>query len=566
MLDCQIFGLNAGLHHLTNVILHIINTLLLFAVFHRMTGAVWQSGFVAALFAIHPFHVESVAWVSERKDVLSTMFWMLTLLGYQYYVKRPNVSRYLLVLLLFAMALMSKPMVVTLPFVLLLLDYWPLDRFQKSGAGRLILEKTPLFILSAILCIVTIFVQKIIGAVIEVSMLAPNIRITNAFISYVKYIAKMVWPIRLAVFYPHGVEGIPIWQGAAAAFSIIVVLVLVIWPARRHKYLLTGFLWYLGTLVPVIGFIQVGSQAMADRYTYISLTGLFIMIGWGVPALIRSRHYKQIILGTCAGTVFLALSICSWFQVGYWRSGVELFKHSLKVTGGNSIAHYLLANSLQFEGKSNEAITHYYNALSFNPDYTNARCNLANTLKEQGSIDEAIGHYRKVLKIQPDDAAVHNNLANAFQSQGNLAEAIEHYHRAIEAEPGLFEAYANLGLVLKETEQFDEAIEHFQKAVRINPNHPVPFDNMAKILITHPDDKKRNVNQAIALAGHAVKLTNYQNSFTIETLAAGYAATGKFDIAIEVAKAALELAIEDQNEKLANRLREKIKHYQQGRP
>jgi hypothetical protein len=330
MLDWQLFGDNPGWHHLTNLFLHIANTLLLFAVLKRMTNALWRSAFVAAAFALHPLHVESVAWVAERKDVLSTLFWMLTIAAYLRYLERPGTGRYLLTLLIFALGLMAKPMLVTLPFVLLLLDYWPLGRFQfgqivKSVGQQsrkslnafshwklsrhLLLEKVPLFALSAISSIVTFLVQRTAGAVTSVETLPLKLRIANTFVSYLTYIQKMVWPSRLAMFYPYPDKTDLIWQTVVFALLLLIISLGVIWLMRRRRYLLTGWLWYLGTLVPVIGLVQVGDQALADRYTYVPLTGLFIIIAWGVPDLIAKWRFRKHALAASAIAVLLAWSI-----------------------------------------------------------------------------------------------------------------------------------------------------------------------------------------------------------------------------------------------------------------
>ncbi len=314
MLDFQLYGLNPSGHHLTNVFFHLVNTLLLFLVLKLMTGALWRSGLVAALFAVHPLHVESVVWVAERKDVLSTLFWMLTLWAYLGYTKRPGVKRYLVILLAFALGLMAKPMLVTLPFVLLLLDYWPLKRIElgqsaiglpaasqpstianKPGAQafRLLLEKTPMFVLAAVSSVVTFIVQKSGGAVGALETYPFKIRMANALLSYVIYLKKMIWPQNLAVFYPHPGQSLPMWQAAGAGLLLVVVSIAVIRAGRRYPYLPVGWLWYVGTLVPVIGLVQVGDQAMADRYTYVSLIGLFIVVAWGVPDVARSWRYGK---------------------------------------------------------------------------------------------------------------------------------------------------------------------------------------------------------------------------------------------------------------------------------
>ena len=373
MLDTELYGLNPRGHHLTNLLFHLANTLLLFWVLKRMTGMLWESGLVAALFALHPLHVESVAWVAERKDVLSTFFWMLTMGAYVHYVHQASPRRYLLVFFSFALGLLSKPMIVTLPLVLLLLDYWPLGRLHWrleeqrsqgktaiSRAFRLVWEKVPLLFLVAVSCSLTIWAQR--RTVASLEGLPLEIRTANALISYVKYIGKMVWPCRLAVQYPYP-EKFPLWQVAGAGLFLIGVSFLVVREARRRPYLVVGWLWYLGTLVPVIGLIQVGSQAMADRYTYVPLIGLFIMTAWGIPNLLSQWRHRRIVLLVSSGLVIALLTILTRIQLQYWSDSTTLYKHTLNSTANNYQVHYNLGLALAKEGKNEEAIVHYKEAL-----------------------------------------------------------------------------------------------------------------------------------------------------------------------------------------------------------
>lgn len=437
MLDCELYGLNPGGHHFTNLLLHIANTLLLFMVLKRMTGALRRSAFVAALFALHPLHVESVAWVAERKDVLSTFFWMLTMGVYVRYVERPGLNRYLLVLLSFALGLMAKPMLVTLPFVLLLLDYWPLGRFQfrqssddsnsqshesinfsnqRSLIFRLVLEKAPFFALAAVSGVVTFFVQQGGGAVRSLYVFPLDIRIANAMVSYVSYIEKMIWPHHLAVFYPHP-GMLPMWQIAGAGLLLVCISVLVVRAARRHPYLLTGWLWYLGTLVPVIGLVQVGSHAMADRYTYVPLIGLFIMIAWGSCDISERWRYRKIVLAISTGVLLCASMISTGSQVRYWQNSVALFEHTLDVTANNWLAHNNMGIALARRGKFDEAIAHYSETLRIKPDYAPAYSNLGIVFAVQEKAEEAIAHFRKALQINPDYTAARKNLEVALAVQ-----------------------------------------------------------------------------------------------------------------------------------------------------
>ncbi len=506
MLDCQFFGLDPGLHHLTSLLFHIANTVLLFLVLSRMTGAFWRSAFVAAMFALHPLNVESVAWVADRKNVLSTFFWILTMLSYFYYVDRPGLYRYLLVSLFFILGLMSKMMVITMPFVLLLLDYWPLGRFKKaSSAFHLIWEKVPLFALTAASCVVTFIGHQEGGGVSSLQMLSLQSRIGNTLISYVGYIGKMIWPMNLSVYYPYR-KILPWWQVAGACLLFASISLLAIRYTRRKPYFIVGWLWYIGTLVPVIGLVQIGAQAMADRYAYVPLIGIFIMIAWGIPELVSIRQKRKIVLTTIAAALLVGLMATTWIQVRYWRNSIALFEHALDVTTGNSLAHYNLAyaldergevdeaihhysetvridpyhanahinlgNLLEFQGRHADAIRHYMEALRIDPDNAGAHSNLGNILAKQGRITEAIWHYSEALRKNPDSPGAHNNLGNALVREGKIAEAIRHYMEALRIDPEYANAHYNLGAALAREGKIEDAIVHFREALRIRPGDP----------------------------------------------------------------------------------------------
>jgi len=470
MLDFEIYGLNPSGYHLTNLFLHIANTLLLFLIFKRMTGAVWKSAFVAALFALHPLHVESVAWVAERKDVLSTLFWMLTLWTYLGYVERPAFSRYLLPILFFALGLMAKPMLVTVPFILLLLDYWPLERFQpdqwvsgngtpnaisqnhpwqKSSSLRLVLEKVPFFVLATITSVVTFFVQHNSGAAKSLELHPLKDRIANGLVSYASYIGKMIWPQNLAVFYPHPGSGLPLWQIVGATLLLAAVFILAIRAARRHPFILVGWLWYLGTLVPAIGLVQSGDQAMADRFTYVPLIGLFIIIAWGVPRLIKGWHYRRIVLISSSGALLLVLAICTTMQLRHWKNDITLFTHALKVTENNFLAHNNLGSAIASQGRYEEATTHFMEALRISPNHARAHYNLALALAKQGRLGEAIAHYSDALRLRPDYPEALNGLGVALARQGKLKDAIAHFNAALQVKPDYAPARGNLDLALE---------------------------------------------------------------------------------------------------------------------
>jgi Flp pilus assembly protein TadD len=443
-----------------------------------------------------------VAWAAERKDVLSTFFWMLAMWAYVRYVKRPGLNRYLLVLLWFVLGLLSKPMLVTLPFVLLLVDYWPLGRVQfgewsghhrsnthkskdtgdqRSIALRLVLEKAPFFVLAGVSSFLTFLAQQKAGAVASSEIRPFSMRIANALVSYVSYIGKMIWPHRLAVFYPYP-EVLPLWQVAGAALLLGCVSFLVILAARRRAYLMVGWLWYLGTLVPVIGLVQVGEQAMADRYTYVPLIGLFIIIAMGVPDILSGWRHRRIVMAIPAGLLLSILMIVTWLQLRYWQNGVTLFEHSLEVTANNSLIQTSLGVALADQGKTQEAIVHYSEALRIKPDYAEAHYNLGATLAQQGKNQEAIAHFTKALQIKPDYTDAHNNLGVALADQGKAQEATGHYAEALRIDPNNAYAHHNLGLILARQGKNQEAIVHYAEALRIEPGYAEAYNSLGIIL------------------------------------------------------------------------------------
>ena len=446
MVDCQLYGLNPGWHHLTNLLLHMANTLLLFFVFREMTENLWQSWFVAALFALHPLHVESVAWVAERKDLICTFFWILTMWSYVRYVEHPKTNRYLLVLVFFIMGLMSKPMIVTLPFVLLLLDFYPLSRVQFqhfAGRGhshqrwifrRMVLEKLPLFVLATISSVITVYAQEQVGALKSFDRLPFIMRIANALVSYVKYIGKMIYPSKLAVLYPYP-KILSWWEVTGACVFLVSMTFLAIRMIKRRPYFAVGWFWYIGTLVPVVGLVQVGGQSMADRYTYIPIIGLFIIIAWGVPDLLRRWRYNKNFHAIFATVLIPTLMIVTWKQLGHWKNSITLFEHALEVTSNNSTAHNSLGYALSRNGHTNEATKHFLKALEIRPHYEKPHLNLGYVLYEKGHTNEAISHFLKALEIKPHYEKTHFNLGIAFYHNGNINRAMEHFQEVIEINP-----------------------------------------------------------------------------------------------------------------------------------
>jgi tetratricopeptide (TPR) repeat protein len=496
MVDCQLFGLKPGMHHVVNLLFHIANSLLLFLVFRRMTGAIWQSGFVAGLFALHPLHVESVAWVAERKDVLSTFFWLLTMYAYIGFVERRTLVRYLLIVPPFVLGLMSKPMLVTLPFVLLLMDYWPLRRLhlkqmsrQKchSTTGRysvltLVWEKVPLLALSTLSSLVTLHAQHVSGAISSLETLSLNIRIANAIVSYAKYVGKTIWPSRLAVFYPHP-ESLPVWQVIGAGSLLGLLSFMVLSKGKRLPFLAFGWFWYIGTLVPVIGLVQVGRQAMADRYTYVPLIGLFIMLAWGITEFMSKWRFRVTVLAFFTGVLFLSLMISTWVQVNHWKDTVALFRHAANATHRSYMAHVNLGTALAEQGNYEEALEHLNKAVQFGPDHPETHFELANALADHGNLEKAISHFYKAVQLKPDHLYAHYNLGVFLTRQGRLEEAFSHYSEALRIKPNCADAHSGLGTVLAKQGNYQEAIHHFRQALRISPGH---------------QDAQKNLQQAMA--------------------------------------------------------------------
>ena len=482
MADCELYGLNPMGHHWTSLQIHIANTLLLFFILQYMTGALWRSAFVAALFAMHPLHVESVAWIAERKDVLSTFFGMLALLSYCRYVKQPSLAKYLLIVLFLSLGLMAKPMLVTLPFLLLLLDFWPLGRLRFATVSRLFLEKIPLLVPIVISSCLTFMAQQSDGAVKSLESFSLTARIANAFISYVSYVYKAIWPHNLTVFYPHPGNALPLWQVFWAILLVGGASFLAIRSFKKYPYIAVGLFWYLGMLVPVIGLVQVGPQAMADRYTYIPMTGLFIVITWGFSDLLTGQHYQKIVLALFAVIILSALTVSTFFQLGYWKNSVALFERAVSITENNFLAHNNLGAALLEKGKLDKAVLHIKESLRIEPGCRAALYNLGAALSAQGKFDEAVLHYNYVLKINPKDAVVHNNLADVLSAQGKLNEAVRHYNNALRIKPDYASAHGGFGSLLIKQNKFKEAMFHLTEAIRINPYYVEAYNKIGLIL------------------------------------------------------------------------------------
>jgi tetratricopeptide (TPR) repeat protein len=483
-LDYTLFAGNSAAHHLVNVLFHAANTLLLFIVLSRMTKSLWPGAFVAALFALHPLHVESVAWVAERKDILSTLFWLLTMLSYARYAERPSAGRYILTLVFFILGLLSKPMLVTLPFILILLDYWPLKRFLNSQFSILnsVLEKVPFIFLAAISSIVTFVVQQKGGAMSTIHAIPLHDRVTNAISSYLVYIGKMVWPARLAVLYPYPFTPIATARAVIYAIILILITIFLIYYGRKYRYLLVGWLWYVITLVPVIGLVQVGAQAMADRYTYVSLTGLFIIISFGAADLLKSNPLRKFALTASALAVLFGCTLVTSAQLKYWKNGLSLFGHTLAVTKDNYVILNNYANTLTDLGRPAESIKYFVDAIKFMPRSSDVRNNYANALRELGKPSEAIEQYKVALQLNPSSVMPHYNLAVALTDVGDYNQAIEQYQITVKLKPDFEEAYCNLGWLLFRNRQSNQAIEYYNKALRLSPNNILVHGRLALAL------------------------------------------------------------------------------------
>jgi len=542
--DSQIYGMQAGGYHLTNLLLHCITTLLLFVLFRRMTGAIWSSALVAMLFAIHPLHVESVAWVSERKDVLSTLFWVLTLWAYVKYTEAPGTGRYMFTFILFILGLTAKPMLVTLPFILLLLDYWPLGRFTVSGtasrknclriATGLVVEKLPFMMIALVAALGAYLGQHAVGTVTPLTSIGLGTRISNTLVAYSGYLRDMFWPVNLAVLYPHPGD-LPTWMPLLAAVLLCGVTIVVLRGIVTWPFLFFGWFWYLLTLAPVSGIVVIGPHTTADRYTYVPLIGLFVMIAWGVPKLMASFPGKKIWLATSSVVALSVLTVLTHKQIQHWESSFTLFTHTLEVTSNNPVAHNNLGLALEKRGHFDAAIGHYREALRIKPDYLIAYNNIGNALLTQGNIDAAIRQYREALHIKPDYAKAHNNIGNTLQAQGNIDDAIEHYRKALRIKPDYEGAHNNLGLALEKRGNIDAAIGHYLEAIRIKPGSETAHNNIGNALL-----KQGRIDGAIEhyLAALRIK-PDYDEAHN--GLASAFYHKGDFTLAIRHFRKAIEI-------------------------
>ena len=511
MIDVQLFGLNAGGHLLVNSLIHVSNTLLVFLFLKRVTGARWRSALIAALFALHPLHVESVAWAAERKDTLAAFFGLLSLLAYARYVEAVSWKRYALVALTLGLGLMAKPMLVTWPFVLLLLDYWPLGRLEwkpADGIKRfakaslpLIREKIPLFCLVAASMIVTYIAQSRGGAVQGFINAPLSWRVSNAVVAYTKYLLLTFWPSGLGVYYPFSSEGVPAWQVAGALVLLAAITATAMREASRRPYLITGWLWFLGTLVPVIGLVQVGGQAMADRYHYLPSIGLFVALVYGVADLAAARRVGAVTIAAAAATALVVLAALAGMQVRRWRDSVTLFEHTLSVTSDNVVVQYNLGQVLGKQGRYDEALPHFEEALRIKPDFFDALMNVGFTLSAQGKPAEAIGFYNKAVSVQPGSAKAHQQLGLVLVKLEKKDEALQQFYKALELAPNDADIRTNLGLMLARLGKFREAAEQLNEALRLNPNSAEAHNNLGLVFLAagKPEESLAHFSAALRL-------------------------------------------------------------------
>jgi tetratricopeptide (TPR) repeat protein len=589
-LDCTLFGVNPAGHHLMSVGFHIANVILLFLILKAMTGAIWPSAFVAAVFGLHPLMVESVVWTAERKNVLSTFLAFLTIAAYLRYVHKPDWRRYLIVLVIFAAGLLSKPMLVTIPCVLILLDYWPLERFNsKFKILNSVIEKIPLFLLSVVFSIITIIDQKRWGAMERGANYSLLTRLANAFVAYMGYILKIFYPKNLAVLYPHPGDTLPLWQSISAFIAILLITVCLCWLGFKRRYLLVGWLWFLGTLVPVIGLVQVGSQAMANRYIYLPSIGIFIIIAWGISEIILRFKYSKVIIIVGMPIILISLLIATKHEVSYWKNSITLFKHTLDITKNNYITYNNYGCALKDNGYYDLAIENFNESLRIKPDYVTAINNLGMVLRDQGKIDLAIMQWEKALEMEPSNPNVNANMGLSFAIGGQYEKAIEHFNRALERKPDLLHANYILGFVYQKMGNYSLAEKNFIQAIKVQPNDVNAINDLGTIygiqgrldeaiqkwneaLELNPDSMNTHLNLAFALSqknqptaaiehfNAALRLDPNQPD-VLMGLAEAYMATGKPDKAIEVTEKALNLAAGAGNEAMVKQIQEQMQSY-----
>jgi protein O-mannosyl-transferase len=625
MLDCEIFGLNPAGHHFVSLVLHIINALLLLWILNKFGSPIWLSTFLAGVFALHPIQVESVAWAAERKTVLSGMFWLLTMAAYIRYAKQPGIIRYVVVLVVFGLCIMTKPVVVPVPFALLLLDYWPLERIRRPGFASnglrrgkqdarhnytlpqqaegtslkwLIIEKIPLAVMSALLSVITFVAQKEGGVLPTLDRMSMDYRLANVFLSYIRYIGKLLWPSKLAVCYPHPHLLLSdFWVVmCAVAFILLSILFLYIW--RRKKYTAVGWLWYIGTLVPVIGLVQSGAQAMANRYMYMPMLGVLFIVGWGVKDIIEKRPKVKMAAIIFSSAALVTMFVLTRMQVSHWENTLKLFEYTLSVTENNPVAENGYGAALFNEGRIEEAEVHLRKAVLISPAFVTAISNLSNVYMKEGrynetieSLNEIIKHgeatadtfynmgtalslmkkyddslryFRKSLEMNSGDPDTHKRMGIVLLVMGKNSEAIVHLNEALRLKGGQVEVYTNLGTAYSQLGQYDAAIQNWAKALELQPNSVDVLNNLGWLYATYGDITAEKANQAINYASRACELTEYKNAEYLDALGAALAAAGKFEEAKAAAQKALDIA--KAGGQATDEIEKRIKLYEAGQP
>ena len=577
ILDYRLYGAKPAGHHLTSLLLHAANSVLLFLLLNRLTGALWASAFVAAVFALHPLRVESVVWVAERKDVLSTFFWMLTVGAYCRYAAAFKVQGskfkvfYGLSLVLFALGLMAKPMLVTLPFVLLLLDYWPLGRWEMGApfSWGLIAEKIPFFLLAAGDSVATFLVQNHLGAVESLRSFPLSVRLANVPVAYARYIGKNIWPAGLTIFYPSRPVG---WLEAGGALWLLVAAsALVLWHGRTQPYLAVGWFWFLGMLVPTIGLVQVGNQAMADRYSYLPCVGLWIMVAWGARDWIGHRPLPRAMATLAAGMAVMACIVLTPLQIRYWQNSGALFQRAADATDDNELAYYNLGCYDRDQGDYPQAIVNFKKALStesdsalgFSPSL--AYNNLGYAYLHEGDITNAVANCDKALALQPRYPEAYFNLGRAFLANHQPDVAVDCFQRALGLDSSAAEIHCQLANALVQVGQPAAAMAEYSRTLQLRPGLDEAANNLASLLATCSDRSLRDGARAIALARQASEHSHGQNPAILATLAAAYAESGKLSEAVATAQEAQRLALAQNNTALAGVLESQVRQYQQGR-
>ncbi len=589
MADCQLFQLDAGWHHFTNVLIHSFAAILLLLALYQMTGALWRSALVSGIFAVHPLRVESVAWVSERKDVLCGFFFLLTILMYLKYVRRPGRSSYIWVAICFALALMSKPMAITLPAVLLLLDWWPLNRFTASKSGqtspvarRLVVEKIPLLVLAGLATVAAFIAQNQAQAVQPLGRVSLGFRAANALVSYAAYLKAMFWPADLAAYYPLPMGGWPAGQIVFCALLLVLITTAAVVLRRSHPFLFVGWLWYLIMLVPVIGLVQVGGQARADRYTYLPQIGVYVAIVWLVGRVAERKRVLQFALGTAGIVIVAALGLAARAQTACWRSSEQLWRHTLACTTDNAFAQYNYGTALAEHGNLDGALPHFQRAVEIQPDYADARNNLGYIQMERHDFQAALTNLQQAVSLKPGFAGAHNNYGRLCAALGDLRTSEKEYQTALQLDPKLVSAIVNYGYLLSNEGRTNEAVTQYQKAVALNPQDATAQNNLgdllmrqghldeavghligaleanpdsqaaqdnlnqiAWVLATAPEAAQRNGQKAVAIGKQLVRLSDGNNPAYLATLAAALAETGQFDEAVSNVAAAHRIAVQE---------------------